>query len=397
MTHLKPETLGALHDGALGDAARRDAERHLAGCATCREALAALAATDGQLAAALRHDPGEAYFASFADRVATRIAAGDAAGAPAAPRRSVWAWLAAPRGLALAGGVAAVAIVSVLVLQQGREARAPLANATLETRAHSMAAPPPEATTAPSMPPEGAAAKPAPGTVGRAAGGAAAMRAPARDEAARAPQRDVAQSAPAPVAPQANATGIAPGAREDVPAGTGVTDRERAESAPPAAEPQALQKAFTPEAAVRALKSRAAGRLDGGTPPAPGFAAAPAAPPPPLARITRASSTVAWSAELAPMVRRADSLSTVAQREGGIGQHMVAGQYWVRIRELTDPGTDAERFTVGRIAEERYSAWRLRPVPTALAPTRAAIEDVLRLTPDGPQRVRWQRLLDQVK
>src|SRR5437764_14616236 len=99
MTHLTDEQLSALHDGALAPAVRAACDAHLAACEACRAKLAELASLDRALGGALAHDPGEAYFATFADRVAARIAAGDAAARPAAtPRRPAWAWLWTPRG-----------------------------------------------------------------------------------------------------------------------------------------------------------------------------------------------------------------------------------------------------------------------------------------------------------
>ncbi len=88
-SHLTPEQLSALVDGALAGRARDEAERHLATCAACRDALAALSAQEEALRRTLTHDPGEAYFESFAGRVQERIRAADAAGVrvpDAAPR-----------------------------------------------------------------------------------------------------------------------------------------------------------------------------------------------------------------------------------------------------------------------------------------------------------------------
>jgi hypothetical protein len=121
--HLTDEQLGAKRDGALsaGDAA--GADRHLAECAECRARLADLAALDADLAGALEHDPGEAYFAAFADRVAARIASGAPAAVPAAnaPRRGIAAWWSSPRRLAWAGGALGMVAVAALVVTLARD------------------------------------------------------------------------------------------------------------------------------------------------------------------------------------------------------------------------------------------------------------------------------------
>ena len=85
MKHLTDEQLAARLDGSRS----ADAERHLAGCAECRGRLAEFASLDEDLGRALEHDPGEAYFASFAARVGERIAQEPVAVAASepAPRR----------------------------------------------------------------------------------------------------------------------------------------------------------------------------------------------------------------------------------------------------------------------------------------------------------------------
>ena len=83
MNHLRPEELSATLDDALHGEARERAERHLAGCASCRDALRALADQDASLRSALTHDPGEAYFQGFAARVEDRIRAAGLKGAQA--------------------------------------------------------------------------------------------------------------------------------------------------------------------------------------------------------------------------------------------------------------------------------------------------------------------------
>lgn len=152
MTHLTLEQLGALHDAALDGAEDARARRHVAECAACRAALASLAESDDALRAGLGHDPGEAYFASFAARVQGRIrergvvvgtadpfadALDDEAEAPSAPERDLelprhrrrlpepWLeraarWLTGSR-LAWAGAAAAVIVAAGIVFQVSRE------------------------------------------------------------------------------------------------------------------------------------------------------------------------------------------------------------------------------------------------------------------------------------
>lgn len=128
MNHLTDEQLSAHLDGALPPRDAEAATTHLAGCADCRARLADASALDASLSRALDHDPGEAYFASFADRVGERIAAeARAAAAPAraaatpAPKRGWFAWWNSPRGLALAGGALALCAVAAVALVWSRQ------------------------------------------------------------------------------------------------------------------------------------------------------------------------------------------------------------------------------------------------------------------------------------
>jgi hypothetical protein len=118
MNHLTDEQLSAHLDGALPERERAASDAHLAGCDACRARLVALSELDASLGRALTHDPGEAYFADFADRVAARIAAEggarSAAAASGSAPRSAWGWLLSPRGLSLAGGTAALMLVAGL-------------------------------------------------------------------------------------------------------------------------------------------------------------------------------------------------------------------------------------------------------------------------------------------
>jgi hypothetical protein len=124
MNHLRPEELSAVLDGALEPAAREGAERHLAECAACRDALAALASQDQALRSALEHDPGEAYFETFAARVEDRIRAAGLRGAQARlGREGAWTWLSSPRRLAWVGAVAAVIAGAGIVMLTSRPER----------------------------------------------------------------------------------------------------------------------------------------------------------------------------------------------------------------------------------------------------------------------------------
>jgi len=124
--HLSSEQLSAHLDGALTGRAAEEAERHLAACDTCRAALAALAAQDASLRPALTHDPGEAYFESFAGRVGERIRAAGLAGAQARERGTgLGRLLQSPRALAWAGGVAVLVVGAGLALMTTREVPPP--------------------------------------------------------------------------------------------------------------------------------------------------------------------------------------------------------------------------------------------------------------------------------
>ena len=124
MTHLRPDELSATLDGALEGAARERAERHLAECASCREALAALRAQDAGLRASLEHDPGEAYFETFAARVEDRIRAAGLTGAQSRlGREGGWGWLSSPRRLAWLGTAAVIVVGAAIVMISGQPER----------------------------------------------------------------------------------------------------------------------------------------------------------------------------------------------------------------------------------------------------------------------------------
>ena len=119
--HLSNEQLGATRNRALSAGDTAAVERHLAECAGCRERFAELASLDAALAGALEHDPGEAYFASFADRVGARIAREASPVAVDAPRRGLAAWWGSPRKIAWAGGALGLVAVAALVVTLSRE------------------------------------------------------------------------------------------------------------------------------------------------------------------------------------------------------------------------------------------------------------------------------------
>jgi hypothetical protein len=146
MSHLTEERLSALVDGALEAGARAAAERHLEACAECRAALAGLVAQDRALASTLEHDPGEAYFESFAGRVGGRIRAAGLAGAQAREPegRSLADWFRAPRKLALLGAIATVVAGAGIVMLSTREMRVPaLREQEIESRVAQEAPPAP--------------------------------------------------------------------------------------------------------------------------------------------------------------------------------------------------------------------------------------------------------------
>jgi anti-sigma factor RsiW len=117
VNHIDSEQLSARLDGALRGGALEQVESHLAACAHCRAELAVLAAQDAALEPMLAHDPGEAYFATFAARVDDRIRAAGLSGAQARlGGDGVFGWLRSPRKLAWAGAIAAVVVGAAIVL-----------------------------------------------------------------------------------------------------------------------------------------------------------------------------------------------------------------------------------------------------------------------------------------
>jgi hypothetical protein len=124
--HLTSQELSAHLDRALTGRAGEEAERHLGTCADCRESLAALAAQDAALRPALTHEPGEAYFESFAERVGERIrAAGPTEARTRGQGFEFGRVFRSPRALTWVGAAAVVVVGAGLALMSGREVRPP--------------------------------------------------------------------------------------------------------------------------------------------------------------------------------------------------------------------------------------------------------------------------------
>jgi len=120
VSHLTVDDLSAQLDGVLTGAARERAERHLAECEACREALATLAAQEESLRPALEHDPGDAYFETFAARVEDRIRAAGLQGAQARQAEGGLGWLRSPRRVAWVGAVAVTLVGAGVVMLTSR-------------------------------------------------------------------------------------------------------------------------------------------------------------------------------------------------------------------------------------------------------------------------------------
>ena len=150
MNHLTHEQLSALLDGALSTSAREQAERHVAECPTCRDALAALADQERTLSTVLQHDPGDAYFESFAARVEDRIRAAGLQGAQARQGDAWLGWLRSPRRLATVGAVAVALAGAGVVMLTTRLERADLGGLQTQQESGAKEQPtPPESQTGP--------------------------------------------------------------------------------------------------------------------------------------------------------------------------------------------------------------------------------------------------------
>lgn len=125
MKHLSDSQLSARLDGALSGADLSRVKAHLGACEECRSRFEALTDEERALRKALEHDPGEAYFATFADRVQGRLRAEGLAGAQARERGNIAGWFGRPRNLAIAGAVATVIVGAGIVLINSREVEMP--------------------------------------------------------------------------------------------------------------------------------------------------------------------------------------------------------------------------------------------------------------------------------
>jgi hypothetical protein len=244
--------------------------------------MAALAAQDDALRPALAHDPGEAYFETFADRVEDRLRAAGLRGAQA----KSWegrglGWLRSPGRLAAVGAVVAVIGGAAIVVVTARlERPAPAVTTLTPALERSLARPSepaPPATSAPgtrASRPEDEAA-----TGNLAAGPEPAERrervlakseeradvavpgqAPLREtEAAPAPAAGMAQSAPPPVqdqgtAPRRLVTSRRTASGEDVPVNPGAYSFA---APPPGAARDQESKSGMPEQPKGGLPRRA--------------------------------------------------------------------------------------------------------------------------------------------
>ncbi len=303
MKHLSDEQLSALLDDALAGSERAACEEHLASCEACRARLAEYSAMDASLGKALTHDPGEAYFADFAERVSARIAAESGAGAAASVaaaatrKRSPWEWLITPRGLTLIGSTAALALVAGLAWMQFHDREIPGSlNEASRTRALADQVPPPAAispsepaplTAAPETPsasaPSGGAPEPSasaqdsrlqansaptPQTTAKAPAGASRAR-----EVRFKPSGEEEPSPRALAAPPAGSSGSRLDQREKADAKSSMITEMKRRAIQPAQEKVAtrdeMQKAQEAPASGTSAKSRAPAL---GTPPAAALA-----------------------------------------------------------------------------------------------------------------------------
>ncbi len=148
MSHLDDERLSRLLDGELDPAELAEATRHVESCASCRERLSALAADDRVLRSTLSHDPGEAYFDSFASRVEDRLRLTGTRAAPPPEREPgilarILTFLLSSEGLAWSGVAATIVVGAGIVMLVGRETPlSTLRDTRVDERVQSQAAPP---------------------------------------------------------------------------------------------------------------------------------------------------------------------------------------------------------------------------------------------------------------
>jgi hypothetical protein len=418
--HLTPDQLSALLDGALEARAREEAERHLAGCAPCREALAELATQDQMLQRALDHDPGEAYFESFAARVEDRMRAGGLRGAQqrVASGRGLAEWFRSPKKLAWVAGLAAVIAGAGVVLINSREVGVPdLRDPEIAGRLESSApAPPPSvsstsratdevrsradespATTRPTEMKSPAAAKSAPATTGfRLMGGGKAE--PSAVSQAPTPAAESRQlAAPSRVREvKRNALG------EDVP-----VQRENEVRLPQPAAPAPTALGADGGARVRkpqfAEPMRALARDSGTAAKEEGTVeAAPQAAMQKLAQEdARAPVSTATTFEDLPVyprsiARNAQRLTVVAGRLNAASGFDAAAAEWTRLLGHV-LGGPLEGETRWQIASARVRAWQLGASQGRATRALDATNAFLVNAPPGPQRAQATRWVDQLK
>jgi len=407
MTHLTDDQLSALLDDALPAPGRAACESHLAACAACRARLAEASAADASLRGALEHDPGEAYFESFADRVAARIAATPAGTARREPggRPPFWRWLLSPSGLALVGSSAALVAVAGIAWVQFHDrddAGRALQEAVREA--------PPTAGTAPTESPGSAvpdgrgaplaaddAAGTAPGTAPLAAGEARARRVERLASGEEVPVTDRARTANEAAEPsggsplaQAKRRALAPatGAQAPVGAASGL-----AAAPPPSEEGRAGAPAEAPARAERESARSPVASAEGTTPPA-GTLPAPVAKS--LTGADRSAPAArqevqgAPSLAIAPETSGAPAGGTVLDSRGA----PVAGARVTVVNDLarsSKSGPDG-RFTLPRLAVgDTLSVLRVgfepaRVVVTGNGPVAVRLEPVGPLAPQSPER-----------
>ena len=132
MKHLTDRDLNALLDHRMGGEPLWRAQRHLEVCESCRDAMAAVTSQNEDLERALTHEPDDAYFEKFADRVVDRIVAEEATGADFSPLRDQALrdpipnpWWQNPRVLATAGTMVTVLAGAGIALLASRHAPLP--------------------------------------------------------------------------------------------------------------------------------------------------------------------------------------------------------------------------------------------------------------------------------
>ena len=412
--HLTPDQLSALLDGALDARPREEAERHLAGCAACRDALADLAAQDQMLQRALEHDPGEEYFESFAARVEDRVRAGGLRGAQqrVAGGRGLAEWFRSPRKLAWVAGLAALIAGAGVVLMTSREVRVPdLRDPEIAGRVESSApAPPPSAVSTPpaskaarSRADESPAATPATEQKSQAVMKSAPATAMDRVEGGGAPAPSSGAEARPLAAPsrvrevKRNALG------EDVP-----VQRENEVRLPQPAAPAPAPLGFDGGSRVRkpqfAEPMRALARDSGLAAKEEAAGAPPSAPQAamqkPAQEDTRAPVSAATTFEDLPVYPRsiahnAQRLTVVAGRLNAASGFDAAAAEWIRLLGHV-LGGPLEGETRWQIASARFRAWQLGASPARAARALDAANAFLVSAPPGPQRTQAARWVTQL-